>query len=239
MFRVVSYFFVFLSMSGHYVDLSHTIFNELETYQGLPAIHICDYWSREQSAERYIDGATFQIAKIEMVANTGTYIDFPFHRFEHGEDAADAPLGKLAEIPGIKIHVPYTQQRAITENFFKGIEVREKAVLVQTDWDAHWNTAAYHKGGPYLTEGAAHYLAEAGAVMVGIDAHNIDNTTVNARPVHTLLLSKGIYIVEHLTNLSNIPNEGFHFYAVPPKIKGVGSFPVRAMAKLTEVRKEL
>jgi kynurenine formamidase len=72
-----------------------------------------------------------------------------------------------------------------------------------------------------------------GAAVVGIDSLNIDATSGEAgagRPVHTTLLGAGIPIVEHLTHLEELPNDGFTFTAVPPKVAGMGTFTVRAHA---------
>lgn len=214
------------------IDLSHTIENGLVTYKGLPAPIICDYLSRENSKQFYEEGTTFQIGKIEMVSNTGTYIDCPFHRFEHGKDLSEVELEKFAEIEGVVIRLPYTGGLAITADLLKNYDVRDRAVLIHTGWDMHWNTDAYYQGHPYLTKDAAEFLLSSGAKLVGIDSHNIDNTEGRTRPVHTTLLGAEILIVEHLCNLGTLPDKGFKFSAVPPKFKGVGTFPVRAMARL-------
>ena len=214
------------------IDLSHIIENGLVTYKGLPAPIICDYLSREESKKFYEEGTTFQIGKIEMVSNTGTYVDCPFHRFEHGKDLSEVELEKFAEIEGIVIRVPFGERLAVTPNELKGYAVADKAVLIHTGWDENWNTDAYYQGHPYLTKDAAEYLKDAGAKLVGIDSHNIDNTEGRIRPVHTTLLGAEILIVEHLCNLSALPESGFKFSAVPPKFKGVGTFPVRAMARV-------
>lgn len=214
------------------IDLSHTIENGLITYKGLPAPIICDFLSREQSKHFYEDDTTFQIGKIEMVSNTGTYVDCPFHRFEHGKDLSEVELERFAELEGIVIRVPFTERLAITQEQFVNHDVKGKAVLVHTGWAKHWNTDAYYDCHPYLTKEAAEYLRDAGACLVGIDSHNIDNTEGRTRPVHTTLLGAEILICEHLCNLETLPDSGFKFSAVPPKFKGVGTFPVRAMARV-------
>jgi arylformamidase len=212
------------------IDLSHTIENGLVTYKGLPAPIICDYLSRENSKQFYEEGTTFQIGKIEMVTNTGTYVDCPFHRFENGKDLSEVGLEKFADIEGIVIRIPYTIHLAVTAESLMNYDVKDRAVLVHTGWAEHWNTEAYYNGHPYLTEEAAKYLKEAGAKLVGIDSHNIDNTEGKTRPVHTTLLGAEILIVEHMCNLEALPAKGFKFSAVPPKFRGVGTFPVRAFA---------
>jgi arylformamidase len=214
------------------IDLSHIIENGLITYKGLPAPIICDYLSRENSKQFYEEGTTFQIGKIEMVSNTGTYIDCPFHRFENGKDLSEVGLEKFADIEGIVIRVPYTKQLAVTAELLVNYDIKGRAVLIHTGWTEYWNTATYYSGHPYLTEGAARYLKEAGAKLVGIDSHNIDNTEGRTRPVHTVLLGAEILIVEHMCNLEALPGSGFKFSAVPPKFKGVGTFPVRAFARV-------
>lgn len=214
------------------IDLSHTIEHGLVTYKGLPAPIICDYLSRENSKKFYAEGTEFQIGKIEMVANTGTYIDCPFHRFENGKDLSEIGLESFTDLDAIVISVPYTETLEITEKYLKNKVVKNKAVLFHTDWANNWNTEKYYENHPYLTESAAIYLRDNGAKLVGIDSHNIDSTLGKTRPVHTTLLGAEILIVEHLCNLSSLPKDGFSFSAIPPKFKGVGTFPVRAMAKL-------
>jgi arylformamidase len=216
--------------AGTFIDLSHTIFDGLITYKGLPAPLICDYLSREKSRAFYDEGTTFQIGKIEMVTNTGTYIDCPFHRFENGRDLSEVGLEQFADLEAVMIDARGVT--AVDSEFFTGKEIRNKAVLIFTDWAKNWNTAGYFEGHPFLTAGAAEYLKEGQATLVGIDSHNIDDTRGRSRPVHTILLGADILIVEHLCNLDKLPATGFRFNAVPPKFKGAGTFPVRAYAKL-------
>ncbi len=219
------------SRNSTFVDLSHTIENGLITYKGLPAPIICDYLSREESKSRYATGTTFQIGKIEMVSNTGTYIDCPFHRYEDGKDLSQVDVESFVDLEGLVVRVDYKETLAIDASFFQGKELRDKAILVHTGWDRYWNTDAYFENHPYLTEDAATYLVQSGAKLVGIDSVNIDDTKGGARPVHTTLLGAQVLIVEHLCHLEQIPEQHFTFSAVPPAFKGVGTFPVRAFAK--------
>ena len=218
--------------SGKFIDLSHTIENGLVTYKGLPAPVICDYLSRENSKQFYEEGTTFQIGKIEMVSNTGTYIDCPFHRFENGKDLSAVGIESFTDLEAVVIRVPYGGALAVTEEHLQNHDIFNKAVLFHTGWDVHWNTEKYYHHHPYLTKAAAEYLRNNRVKLAGIDSHNIDDTTGNSRPVHTILLGSEILIVEHLCNLNQLPDHGFTFSAVPPKVKGVGTFPVRAMAKI-------
>jgi kynurenine formamidase len=211
------------------IDLSHTVEHGLITYKGLPAPIICDYLSREASRKLYTPGTEFQIGKIEMVANTGTYLDSPFHRYADGKDLSELQLQKLANLPAIKIQVDHRQSIDIS-CFPRGADVTGKALLVETGWSRHWNTPQYFEGHPFLTEDAARFLADSGAALVGIDSYNIDDVQDLRRPVHTILLKQEIPIVEHMTNLAAVPLRDFKFFAVPVKIKGFGTFPVRAFA---------
>lgn len=214
------------------VDLSHVIEHGMTTFKGLPGPHICDFWERESTAANYEDGSSFQIGRIDMVANTGTYVDSPFHRYADGLDLADLPLPSLADLPGIVIRRPWENGIEIGVDAFEGREVRGKAVLVQTGWDRHWRTERYLTEHPFLTTEAAEWLVENGAAFVGIDSHNIDDTRTRSRPVHSKLLGAEIPICEHMTNLGSLPDEDFRFSAVPPKVRGMGTFPVRAYAVL-------
>jgi len=212
-----------------YIDLSHTIFDGLVTYKGLPSPVICDYLSREQSKANYEPGTEFQIGKIEMVTNTGTYIDCPFHRFENGKDLSEIELEQFADLEAITINAE--NATAIDRGYFVAKEIRNKAVLVYTGWAKHWNAPQYFEGHPYLTADAAEYLKDCHVKLVGIDSHNIDDTSGKSRPVHTILLGAGILIAEHLCNMDKLPESGYRFNAVPPKFKGAGTFPVRAYAR--------
>lgn len=214
------------------VDLSHVIEDGMTTYRGLPGPHICDFWTREDSAANYDDGSSFQIGRIDMVANTGTYVDSPFHRYSDGKDLADLPLGSLADLPGIVVRRPYEDGLATDAADIERFDVRGKAVLVHTGWDRHWRSDAYGTDHPFLTARAAEWLAENGAALVGIDSNNIDDTRDRSRPVHSVLLAAGIPICEHMTALERLPDDGFRFSAAPPKVRGMGSFPVRAYAVL-------
>jgi kynurenine formamidase len=211
------------------IDVSHTIEHEMITYKGLPAPLICDYLTRERSRQLYAPGVEFHIGKIEMIANTGTYVDSPFHRYEQGKDLSQLPLSSLANLDAVVIH---TTGRTVELSHLTGHDLRGKAVLIHTGWSRHWRTEQYFEGNPYLTAAAAAYLRDQGALMVGIDSLNIDNTADLARPAHTILLGADIPIVEHLTNLHTLPDNKFRFFAVPGKIKAFGTFPVRAFALL-------
>ena len=211
-----------------FIDLSHTIEDGLITYKGLPAPVICDFLSREASRRLYAAGTEFQIGKIEMVANTGTYLDSPFHRFADGKDLSALPLEKLADLDGRGRPLGRPSGPGHRPAGLRGPHVRGKAVLVHTGWSAHWRTDRYFEGHPFLTRDAAESLREAGAVLVGIDSYNIDDTGDPARPVHTTLLGAEIPIVEHMTGLDLLPEEGARFFAVPVKVKGMGTFPIRA-----------
>ncbi|MDQ3144830.1 MAG: cyclase family protein [Pseudomonadota bacterium] len=214
------------------IDLSHAIEEGMTTFKGFPAPILCDYWTRADSAAHYDDGSSFQIGRIDMIANTGTYVDSPFHRYADGADLAGLSLESLADLDALVVRKPYERGLATDAPDFEGLDVRGKAVLVHTGWDRHWRSEAYFEGHPLLTAGAADWLVEQGAAFVGIDSHNIDDTRTRSRPVHSKLLAAGIPIGEHLTNLQAVPDGRFRFSAVPPKVKGMGTFPVRAYARL-------
>lgn len=215
-----------------FVDLSHVIEPGMTTYKGLPGPVIADYWTRDMSASFYEDGASFHIGRIDMVANTGTYLDAPFHRYAEGADIAGLDLTMVAGLDGLVVRVPHRERLAIEGRDFAGLDLRGKAVLVHTGWDEHWRTDAYFADHPYLTVEAARMLVQGGARLVGIDSHNIDDTRGRGRPVHSMLLGARVPICEHMTRLGRLPDAGFRFFAVPPKISAMGTFPVRAFAEL-------
>ena len=228
------------------VDLSHAIEHGLETYRGLPAPVISEFMSRERSRRHYAPGTEFHIGRIDMVANTGTYLDSPFHRHADGADLAGLPLERLADLEGVVVRrpaaggAPPPSGRAVDAAQIEaaaraaGVDLRGRAVLIHTGWDVHWRSERYFSGHPFLTAAAARLLVGRGAALVGIDSLNVDDTADLARPVHTLLLAAGIPIVEHMTNLAALPDAGFRFFAVPPRVKAFGTFPVRAFARVAE-----
>ncbi|WP_189002847.1 cyclase family protein [Deinococcus roseus] len=220
--------------SKRYIDLSHTIVEGMVTLKGFPAPIICDFISREMAKSLYAEGTTFQMDRLEMVGNTGTYLDSPFHRYENGRDLSELELSELADLPAVVVRVTGTTGRAISKGAFQATDVKGKAVLVHTGWAQHWGTDPYFEGHPFLTEDAALYLKAQGAVLVGIDSLNIDDTSGGTRPVHSTLLGADILIVEHLRGLEQLPTSGFQFSAIPVKVKRMGTFPVRAFATLQE-----
>ena len=218
--------------SGNLIDLSHTVEHGMITYKGLPAPIICDYLTREASRSRYAAGTEFQIGKIEMVANTGTYLDSPFHRYPDGDDLSELKLQALANLDCVVVRATDRQNRAIDRLPIEIGSLRGKALLVHTGWDIHWRMDQYFEGHPHLTGDLAEALVKAGVALVGIDSFNIDSTDDGTRPVHSALLGAGIPIVEHLCNLAAVPDRGARFFAVPVKVKGMGTFPVRAFVKI-------
>ena len=212
-----------------YIDLSHTIEDGMITYTGLPGPKIGEHMGREESRAHYAEGTSFQIGKIEMVANTGTYIDAPFHRYAEGIDLAGLKMASIANLDGIVFRVDQ-ELRSIDKHVFAKENIKGKAVLIHTGWDRFWRTNAYFENHPFLTCDAAEYLKSAGAAVVGIDSLNIDDTKDGSRPAHSILLQAEIPIVEHMCNLDALPESGFKFFAVPAPVKGLGSFPVRAFA---------
>ena len=211
------------------VDLSHVIEDGMITYKGLPAPIVCDWLSFDDSHSHYDPGTEFSMQTATLHSNTGTYMDTPRHRYRHGHDLCGLPLERVSDVDGICVDAT-REDRRIGAKVFAGLYLAGKAVLVRTGWDRHWRTDQYFEDHPFLSEEAAIYLRAQNVSVVGIDSYNIDDTSGGTRPVHSVLLGAGIPIVEHMTNLSELPQQGFRFTAVPPKIKDMGTFPVRAHA---------
>jgi kynurenine formamidase len=212
------------------VELSHAIRHGMVTYPGIPGPEIGEHLGREASRARYAAGTEFHIARISMVANTGTYLDAPSHRFADGADLSATPLGSVADLDGVLLRVAGAGIRSVGRELLLPLEVRGRAVLIETGWDRHFGTAQYASDAPFLTGPAAEWLAAEGAALVGIDSVNIDDMGDGTRPAHTALLRAGIPIVEHLRGLAELPPAGFRFHAAPPLVEGMGTFPVRAYA---------
>ena len=216
------------------VDVSHDVEDGMVTYRGLPAPVIRDHWTREESRSHFAPGTEFHIGRIDMVANTGTYVDSPFHRYADGPDLAELPLESLADLPGVVVRAAGSAERGIGPSALASLDVRGKAVLLHTGWDAHWRTDRYFEGHPFLTRTGAQWLVEHGAALVGIDSLNIDDTADPRRSSHSVLLRHAVPIAEHLCGLERLPDAGFRFFAVPVKVRAFGTFPVRAFAVVPE-----
>jgi len=218
------------------VDLSHPIRAGLVTYPGLPAPTITPHLTREDSRARYAPGTEFAMDVIHMIGNTGTYIDSPFHRYADGSDLAGLDLSSLVGLRAEVFHLEDAwdaSRRGIHSRMLADRDVNGAAVLLHTGWDSRFGRPEYGTGAPFLTGDAARWLIEAGAVLVGIDSVNIDDTDSGGeRPAHSLLLGAGVHVVEHLTNLGELPPRGARFTAAPPAVEGFGTFPVRAFAEV-------
>ena len=216
---------------GRMVELSHLVTAGMLTYPGLPGPEITQHLTREESRSHYAPGTEFEIGRISMVGNTGTYLDSPYHRYPDGADLAGLPLDALADLPAAVVRLTGSVGRGIDTGALAAVDVSGCAVLLHTGWDRHFGTPAYRDAAPYLTADGARWLADHGARLVGIDSINIDDPVEGAeRPAHSTLLAAGIPIVEHLTGLEQLPPAGARFTAVPPPIAGFTTFPVRAFA---------
>jgi arylformamidase len=217
---------------GRLVELNHVIRDGLITYPGLPGPAIAPYLTREASRDQYAPGTEFAIDQLTLIGNTGTYLDAPYHRYPDGADLSSVPLEATVDRPTTVVRVTGTGQLAIDVGAVAGLDVGGRAVLLHTGDDTRFGSPGYAEGSHFLTRAAAAWLAANGAALVGIDAINIDDTGDGSRPAHTLLLAAGIPVVEHLTGLGQLPPTGARFTAVPLRIEGFGTIPVRAFARL-------
>lgn len=226
------------------IDLSHPITEGMITYPGIPGPTLGMHLTFEESAAHYATGTEFQIGTISMAANTGTYLDTPAHRYRDGEDLGAFPLERMADLDGLVVRVAPTDSAAVTdpsamyidelrlETAIGGRSVTGRALLIETGHSEKWGLPGYFRDHPHLTDGAVEYLLTLRPVLVGIDSLNIDGTHTGRRPAHSWLLAAGIPVVEHLTRLGELPDEGFRFTAAPPAVVGMATFPVRAFAVL-------
>ena len=217
---------------GRLVELSHVIRAGMITVPGLPGPEITPHLTREASRAHYGPDTEFAIDRLTVVGNTGTYLDSPFHRYADGADLSLVPLARTAGVPVVVVRVTGARERGIGVGALAALDVRRKAVLLHTGDDARFGTPAYAEDPHFLTRAAAEWLAARDPALVGIDAVNIDDTADGERPAHTLLLAAGIPVVEHLTGLGQLPPTGALFTAVPLRIEGFSTIPVRAFAQL-------
>ena len=217
---------------GRLVELSHVIRAGMITYPGLPGPAITPHLTRAASRQRYAPGTEFAIDQITMVGNTGTYLDAPYHRFADGADLSANPLARTAGLPAVVVRVTGAEPPGIDVGALAALDARGAAVLLHTGDDARFGSPGYATNPHFLTRAGAAWLAAQETALVGIDAINIDDPADGERPAHTLLLAAGIPVVEHLTGLGQLPPAGASFTAVPLRIEGFGTIPVRAFARL-------
>ncbi|HET9944231.1 MAG TPA: cyclase family protein [Actinomycetes bacterium] len=220
-------------MTPRLVDLSHRVEMGMFTHPGLPGPTWEAFRSREQYREA--SGTDFQIDRVTLVGNTGTYLDSPFHRFADGGDLASLPLSAFADLSVLVVDARGSG-RGVGPDVLgtalgaAGDAVNGAAVLLHTGGDRAWGGEDYARDAPYLTGDGAEWLVERRAALVGIDAVNIDDLDDATRPAHTQLLAADVLVLEHLTGLADLPARGARLHAAPPAWRGVGTWPVRAYA---------
>ncbi len=216
-------------MTSQVLDLSHALRPGMHTHPGLPAPEWEPYRTRKEYEQA--SGTTFQIDRICMVGNTGTYLDSPFHRYADGGDLASIPLSQVVDVPIVVVDA--RAQRSVDCDVLIASlgeeDITGVAVLLYTAGDRLWGQGGYAVDGPYMTADAADWLAQRRPALVGIDAVNVDDLPDAHRPVHTRLLGDNILILEHLTGLGDVP-AGSRLHAAPLAWHGVGTWPVRAYA---------
>ena len=198
------------------INLSHAGGNSALRWHDLPTPRIADPLPRR--------------GRSDSIATHGTGSATPGHHIAHGQDLDGRELRGVAAVPGVVVRVVGARQRALDWHHFVPFDCRGRAVLVHTGWDRHWGTPHYAAGGhPFMTEKAAIYLRDHGALIVGIDSPSLDDTTAQSPPVHAVLSAAGIPIIEHLTGLDALPAAGFQLHAAAPA-GGSVAVPVRAHA---------
>jgi kynurenine formamidase len=213
-----------------YVELSHPLRDGMDAYPGMGTVHLGPILDHESSGDRYQGKAEFYLGRVEMPANTGTYVDAPFHRYREGDDLSEVALARLAGLPGVVARAPGAIDAVDLK--LEPADIRGRAVVVDTGWSERWGSPGYWEDMPYLSTAAVDLLIEGKASLVAVDFGNVDDTTDPARPAHTRLLEAGILIVENVTDPAALPDRDFRFFATPPRIVRGASFPVRAFAEL-------
>jgi len=215
------------------IDLSHPIRNGMRVYPGIPAPEISAFLTHEQSRARYQGQCELTFSQVNIVAGVGTYLDAPYHRQPGLPDHATLPLSSLVDVPGVVIDLRHRSGRAITPDALGNGDWHDRAVLLRSGMDAHWETDRYWSEGPFLMAETALRLVAAGIALLGVDFLNVDDTSDPRRPAHTALLRAGIPIIENLRGLGALQTPGFRLHAATIPLEGVASFPIRAYAVLS------
>ena len=215
------------------VDLSHLVESGMPRFsQAVPAPVIHPWKSHSETAASGVyEGCSCELTEVSMLTSLGTYLDSPFHFHPEMESIEDLDLERLV-LPGRVLDCTgLGGGREIGPEILEGRDVAGKAVLLRTDWSRYWGEEEYFNY-PFVGRELALALVRAKAALVGIDTMVMDSTADPTRPAHVNLLGAGVLIVENLTNLLRLPEDGFVFSAAPVKAKNAASFPVRAYAML-------
>jgi kynurenine formamidase len=215
------------------IDLTHPIESGMKTDLRLPPVRITEFWSRAASARNYAPGVSFQIASVEMVQNTGTYVDCPWHRYEDGLGVWNFPLDRFVDLPTVVVDArgKIDSKGEIDDDAIVSAAKNGHALLVCTGWSRHWGTDEYGSGRhPWISGTCAQLLVDRGVTLYGLDTLNADSFADPSRPVHSILLRAGIPIIENVTNFDRLVGRSVRFHAAPLPIVGFGSCPVRAFA---------
>jgi kynurenine formamidase len=221
-----------------FVDLSHDV------YDGMPGFklkgehgetiqytaHVKPFFTHAQSRPKYQGLAEFEITELSMQTSIGTYLDSPYHRFADGRDISQLRLdevildGVCVDARGFDAWQPFPVERLPDWDW------RGKAVLFCFGWDQFWGQEAYFAY-PFVSMPVLKHLMAQGVTLIGVDTVNLDDSRDLSRPAHTLLLRQDILIVENLTNLANLLNQSFRFFAMPIKVRRGAAMNIRAFAE--------
>lgn len=218
------------------IDLTHTLTPSIPTWDGNCGFHLKTNHDYIEDQEQI----TFKVQSMSLNCGIGTHVDAPAHCFSSLQSIEQLPLESLIN-PGILIDISH---RSDANNFLHSDDIfnfesiygqipENSCVLIHTGWEQHWPTPKYHNNYqfPYISAEAATLLVTRNIKALGIDTLSPDRPD-SGFPVHGLLLSKQILIIENIANLNLLPPTNFMVTIAPLKIKDATESPVRMWATL-------
>jgi kynurenine formamidase len=215
------------SPTGGWIDLSHSITETLSRYPVFPQPRI----------KRIVEIPPANVTEVHMVVHHGTHVDAPCHFIADGPSMDQVPLDRLYG-PGVVWRLDLPARAPIEPKHLEAATPRLQEgdiVLLDTGWASHVNKDTYEDH-PYVTGEAAAWLADRGAKLLGVDYSSPDmaphyRADDYGAPVHTTLLSRGVLISEHVTNLRELAGHRIEAMFLALNIGGSDGAPTRAVAR--------
>jgi len=219
------------------VDLTHTLDEHSPTWDG----H-CGFQSKitnDYGQTAPFVPFAFRVQQLTLRAGMGTHIDAPAHALPDTHTIDTLALSDLiAPCVVIDISEGIHERSSVTVDDVKAFEQRwgritsGTIVLIRTGWDVYWNSQENYINNnvfPCVSALAAELLLERNIAALGVDTPSPDRQETRDYPVHALLFGAGKYIIENVTNLAALPQQGSYVLALPPKIKDAVEAPTRVV----------
>ncbi len=204
------------------IDVSVRLSETTPTFPGNPAFSC-------QPVKRIAHGDSANVTALHLGTHTGTHVDAPRHFFSARPGVDQIPLDILIG-PATVIDVPGPRRGIQASDLEHADLAAGPRVLLKTGNSALWESAGFHTDFAYLDVSGARWLLERGVRLVGIDYLSIEQFKRPGAPVHHMLLSRAVIIVEGL-NLSAVAPGVYDMFCLPLDIEGADGAPARVVLR--------